>query len=106
MLDRYGNRVLVGWALHELIWIEAALSLPSRALRAAAYEDIADLSGRGVLAVRDKANHMAALFRLASEAEQTARRILVAERSVRRAPVTLPSDLRQPTMAQKMGARA
>ena len=54
MIDRHGKTVYVSWQAHELIWLQAALSLP-RHDRPAAYRDIAYMSGRAVSSVQRKA---------------------------------------------------
>lgn len=45
MMDRFGDPIVIGWADHQLVWLEAAFSLP-RADRALALNDVADLTGR------------------------------------------------------------
>ncbi len=47
MIDRWGNSVRVGWAAHEILWLEAAMSLPVLD-RPAAYKDISELTGRSL----------------------------------------------------------
>jgi hypothetical protein len=59
MLDRFGKPIRVGWAIHEILWIEAALTLP-RAERLAAFEDIASMTGRTVAGVQTRAYTLAA----------------------------------------------
>lgn len=63
MKDRFGNRIDVGWAVHEEIWVEAALTLPKN-MRTAAYQDIADMTGRSLGCVRFKAGNLASEQRL------------------------------------------
>ncbi len=57
MLDRFGNKVSIGYSEIELIWIEAANSLRGYE-RACALYDISQMSGRSVANVREKANKM------------------------------------------------
>jgi hypothetical protein len=110
MLDRFGDRIRVGWSAHEFLWVEAALSLPPEK-QTDAWLDIAEMTGRGAVAVRAMANKILARRRLTEEFQEADRRAIrstvvgAAARYLRR-PVTLPSDLRQPTKAQLMGARA
>lgn len=54
MIDRFGNPIIIGWPAHHVIYLEAALSLP-RSERAQAFQDIAELTGRALQLVRDKA---------------------------------------------------
>jgi hypothetical protein len=98
MIDRWGNPVRVAWAAHELLWIEAALSLDVRD-RMAAFTDIAELTGRP----RETVQRMAANLRSARKREAEALR-----QPVRMAlpHPTPPSALRPPTLAQLMGGRA
>ena len=57
MKDRFGNKVIVGWPPHHLIYIEAALTLPHRE-RVEAYHDIADMTGRTYATVQKRAERM------------------------------------------------
>lgn len=54
MLDRYGRPIIVGWSETEMLWVEAALSLPHFS-RIAAYEDIAGMTGRPLAMIQRKA---------------------------------------------------
>lgn len=55
MKDRFGKPVLVAWAAHEILWLEAALSLP-KAERIAAYVDISSMTGRSIGAISGMAS--------------------------------------------------
>lgn len=57
MKDRFGQSILIGWADHEIEWVEAANTL-CREQRKLAYRDIAELTGRTVEAVRRYASHL------------------------------------------------
>lgn len=95
MIDRWGNPIRVAWAAHELLWIEAALSLPMIE-RTEAFKDIAGLSGRDLEQVRRMAVTIRSAHRRAQEAM---------EQPVKPVPLA-PSALRPPTLAQLMGGRA
>lgn len=109
--NRWGKPIIMGWWPHELIWIDAALCLPSSEYRSA-LRDIADLTGRGIQAVEQKA-HSIVVERRKAAAKEEARRILVAERCQ---PVTgparplaapmPPSTITPPSRARLMGGRA
>lgn len=58
MIDRFGKPIRVGWAPHELLYIEAALTFRASE-RSSAYQDIADMTGRSLIAIRAKAENMA-----------------------------------------------
>lgn len=110
--DRWGKPLILGWWPHELIWIDAALCLPSSEYRAA-LRDIGDLTGRGIRAVEQKA-HSIVVARRKEAAKEEARQVLVAERcqpvTGPARPLTMadlpPSTIRRPTKAQLMGGRA
>lgn len=57
MLDRFGKRVVVGWAEHEVLWLKAAMTLP-RIERWEAFQDISDLTGRTFAAVTYQAQRL------------------------------------------------
>lgn len=97
MIDHWGNSIRVGWAAHELVWVEAALSLPTQDRREA-YKDIASMSGRSYDAIRRMAVQLRAAQRRALEAMQRPVRV--------RLPATLPpTTIKPPTLAQLMGRR-
>jgi len=50
MKDRFGRSIQVGWPEHHILWIEAAMTLP-RAERNVAFNDIAEMTGRGYASV-------------------------------------------------------
>ena len=54
-IDRFGHDVILGWAAHEILWLEAALTLDV-VERAEAYHDISEMTGRSVQAIRKKAS--------------------------------------------------
>lgn len=55
MLDRFGNRINIAWSEVEILWLQAAVSLPTPPERFAAYRDIAGMTGRGYANVKQKA---------------------------------------------------
>jgi hypothetical protein len=101
MIDRHGRPICIGYARHELIWIEAALSLP-RIERRAALQDIADMTGRGYENIRAMAARMDNAL---EEQARNARRIVVPARAMPKPRALAPSALSQPTRAHLMGAR-
>ena len=54
MLDRWGHPIIVGWSDHQILWIEAALTLDGQERRNA-FQDIAELVGRPYASVWAKA---------------------------------------------------
>lgn len=101
MIDRFGNKITVYWAPHELLWVEAALTLPYRQ-RQEAYHDIAAITTRSVDNVRAKAHQ------IKHKAKLDALRAAQTRRTVMRLPDSWklpPSTLKPPTMAQLMGGR-
>lgn len=105
MIDRFGKTINIAWSEHEALWVEAAMSLPPDQ-RAAAYRDISELTGR----TRDQIWAKAAKIRDAAWGEPEIKAPVAIWRPfVRgeyRRPAALPSELRQPSKAQLMGARA
>jgi hypothetical protein len=79
MIDRWGRRINVGWADYEVLWVEAAVTLPTRIERYAAYEDISAMTGRSFAAVFRYA------ARLEDEARNRTRRLAEARRQAARA---------------------
>jgi hypothetical protein len=99
-VDRYGNKIQLGWAAHELLWVEAAMTLFVEE-RPDAFRDIAAMSGRSYSAVRTKAYGLA-LQRRRDAAIDAA----IAKRR-RKAGVYLdPSMIAWPTASEKMVRRA
>ena len=99
MKDRFGRTIYMGWAEHELLWIEAALTLP-RDERTAAFMDISEITGRTMMAIRFQAK------RIRKRDAKHAAAIAKKQRIKTPAHWTLgPSQLRQPSMAQLMGCR-
>ena len=54
MLDRFGDPIRVGWAEYELLYLQAAMTL-TRTERLEAFFDIAAMTGRTFIAVRQRA---------------------------------------------------
>lgn len=50
MVDRFGNRIVVGWPEYQTLWLRAAMSLEPGEMRDA-FRDIAALTGRSYGAV-------------------------------------------------------
>lgn len=59
MLDRYGDLIQVKWKPHEVLWLEAANTLPF-AERRRAYRDIAEMCRTNMDRVDDKAHRLRA----------------------------------------------
>jgi hypothetical protein len=97
-LDRFGKPVRIGFAEHECLWIKAAMELPRRE-RLAAFNDIADMTGRSTAQIRSKAY---ALYNQAMRtwAAQPRGRVIVPE-----GPVYEPW-IKPVSEAQKMAGRA
>lgn len=55
MINNLGKRIVVGWASHEILWVEAALTLRGSE-KFEALKDIAGMSGRSYAAVIAKAS--------------------------------------------------
>jgi hypothetical protein len=113
VIDRFGKTICVGWSAHEILWIEAAMSLGTRGERMQAFLDIASLTGRSYRNVRDKAHHLGQKKPTRdsgwSTASANSNRVMVPSRGwfrqVRK-PVLLPSDIPAPSRARLMGGRA
>lgn len=108
MIDHMGREIAVGWSDHHIVWIEAAMTLPKNK-RTEAFQDIADMTGRSLNAVRCKAywiEEQRQEDRLRLAAART-RRVLVADpgRGPNR-PKLPPSQLEPISKARLMGARA
>jgi hypothetical protein len=110
-VDRFGNGICIGWPEHHILYLKAVLTLP-RDQHTAAFQDIADMTGRSLNAVRTKAYAMwqeaidarwAETCRSRKELHEANR----ARRKVRRVELAAigPSRLAQPTAAQMMGSR-
>ena len=104
MIDRFGKRILVGYSETELVWLEAANSLPPYERFQALY-DIADMSGRSIVNIREKA---CKLRQEAIDREWRRNRdVLVARRAVPHpCEPTAPSDFKWPSRAALMSGRA
>jgi hypothetical protein len=100
MLDRWGQKIRIGWSDVEIIYICAALSLP-RQERREAFEQIADLTGRTLAAVQERAYNLQAARLRPSEP----RGVVVAARSVP-CPQRAPGAIRPLSRAALMDGRA
>lgn len=92
--------IRIGWALHELLWLEAAMSL-NVSEREAAFHDIASMTGRAFSAVRTKAyDHFADIL--------DARAFLrdMARKRGRAVAALNPSCIAPPSRSRLMGSRA
>lgn len=99
MIDRYGNRLAVGWSEVEMLWLEAALALPKNE-RMSAYQDIAAMSTRPALSIQRMAHRVAMLKR-----DEELRRMRLAPRQVKRADPLPPSQI-VATRKQLMAGRS
>lgn len=106
MKDRWGKAIIVGWAEHEILWVKAAIKLP-RDERSEAFRDIAAMTTRTELAVREKAKAIRAQQQLDAVllAPPATRRVLVPNRAVYRSPRLASALAWAPTKAQLMGGR-
>ena len=105
MISRFGQPIFLGWPEHHLEWIRAALTLDYKS-RQFALQDIAEMTGRGIKAVRDRAKRIK---------EQDKRQAKIANRRVMRLPPDWsrvssyralgPSQIAPPAMARLMGCR-
>ncbi len=100
MIDRYGNRVAVSWSQTEMIWLEAAMSLATRAERKEAYRDISAMSGRPVSSVERMAWRLAMLKR-----DEDLKRLRLSPRQVKRVEPLPPSQIK-PSLAMMMAGRS
>lgn len=102
MLDRFGNKVSIGYSEIELIWIEAANTLRGYERSCALY-DISEMTGRSVSNIREKANLM--------RAEKThqdwlrSRPAMTASAGPGYGPRLAPSELKRPSLARLMGCK-
>ena len=107
MIDRFNNSIVVGWPAHHVLYLEAAMSLPTVAERTAAYRDIADLIGRSFQSVANKVYRL----RVAQEMVSLRARVSALEDGrVLLGPIALaplePSSFADIPSAQLMGGRA
>lgn len=98
MIDRYGNRIHVGWAEHEILWLRAAICL-ERQERLNAYRDISAMTGRTIESVRAQA---AKIYPFPLSGSRTA--LVICPRPMRR-PTPFVSEIKPPTKLQLMGCR-
>jgi hypothetical protein len=84
VIDRYGRRIAVGWSDVEMLWLEAAMSLPTRAERKEAYRDISTMSGRPVLSIERMAWRVAMLKRDESARKVRRQRLIALSASFER----------------------
>lgn len=99
MIDRHGKPLYVAWSAVELIWLEAAISLPTELERMEAYRDIHLMAGRSYEAVKRKALNML----MEKEEARLRREFGIISQARIRAMALPPSSLRQPTKKQLMG---
>lgn len=98
MISRFGQPLYLGWPEHHLEWVRAALTLDYKE-RQLAFRDIAEMTGRGIKAVRDRAKRIK---------EQDRRQAEIANRRVMRLPRAWsmpPSQITPPSMSRLMGCR-
>ncbi len=75
MLDRFGQKITVGWSPTEHEYLHAANTLAG-AERTAAFEDIAAMTGRSLSSVRERAYSLAREQRaMVAKAEELAARV-------------------------------
>lgn len=101
-ISRFGYEVVVAWAPHEILWVEAAITLPLEE-RNEAFGDICAMSGRSFGSVRAQGYHIAYKKRKAVAIETE----IAACRAVVRQPAPpLPPSTIVPTRAQLMAGRS
>ena len=102
MIDSSGKSIIVGWSVTELLYLDAAMTLPTKE-RPQAYEDIASMTGRRVATVYRKASSL-------REERIAAARLFLSRKppKERKAepPTLSPSQFAPPSMARLMGQRA
>lgn len=106
-VDRFGNMIQIGWWPHEVLWCEAALTLP-KPDRTAALIDIAEMSGRSLGSVKHKVwdiharqKNLAAQAALAvSEAIAEQARLVALSKPV------FETSIRMPTRSELMSGRS
>lgn len=102
MIDRNGYEVVVALSAHEILWVEAAMTLPLEA-REDAFRDICQMSGRSYSSVHAQAYARAAKRRK----EQAVAFEAMRQASVKRAPAPpLPPSTIIPTREQLMAGRS
>lgn len=106
MIDRFGRSIYVGWAAHEIIWLQSAMTLP-HGERQNAYRDIASMSGRSFIAVKAQAASMRLNDRrllAKADAEILRNRTVLVPAKTTKGPAPF-CEIRQPTKAQLMAGR-
>lgn len=76
MIDRFGKTIIIGWSEHEVLWLEAALSLPAHQ-QIPAFRDLSSMTGRSVAAIQHKASWLVEKAAIADQG----RRLLIVARS-------------------------
>lgn len=97
MISRGGGKIRVAYAAHEILWIKAALTLPTKFERWNALRQVASMSGRtyrNVLAMSEVIRREARYAEMATEATKPPP-----------APLA-PSQIKRPSLAFLMGSRA
>lgn len=100
MIDRFRQKINVGWAEHEDLWLEAANTL-NRRERLMALRDIAALTGRAHASVLSRASRMR--WQKKRQEESAVRRVVM------RLPSHWnlgPSAIAPPSKDRLMGGRA
>lgn len=108
MIDRWGNWIIVSWQEHELLWVRAAITLPSEA-RANAFRDIAEMRGASVCSVQRMATAVRKQIAAEAEVEYLATHPVQVFARARPKPTPLPpSQLNQGARMQalRVGRRA
>jgi hypothetical protein len=102
MIDSSGKKIIVGWSARELLYVEAAMTLPTKE-RSQAYEDIASMTGRRVATVYRKASSL-------REERIAAARTFLGHKPFKvrevEPPKLPPSQFAPPSIARLMGQRA
>lgn len=99
-LDRFGNKVALGWSRSETLWILAAMTLAQEEQKAA-FRDISEMRGCSFYAVVDKARRI----RLGRADRAIQSRVLSVTVMVPVGRKLPPSSILGPSKAQLMGGR-
>lgn len=107
MIDRFGNTIQLGWWPHELLWIEAALTLPISERREA-LDDIATMSNRSLGSVTHKFYdlHHQRKKQAAQAALAVSKAIAEQARLVALSKPVFETSIRMPSRSQLMSGRS
>lgn len=99
MKDRFGRTIAIGWGRHEIIWLEAVLTLPRSQVKRA-LSDIAEMSGRTFKATQSKFYHVRQQARREAAEAQRLRDLAI----VLRNPAAFPGPSESALIARRQVA--